>query len=220
MEARTMIRLPIAWSLGNPLIVPLCIAALAGFGGHSFPTLSIEAYPNPAPAIIEMVAQYPSANAEDVERQVTVPLEVTLAGMPGMKSARRKLLAGLAHQRNQFEYRVNHKEALQEVNCLRSVLASPTSVNPHISPRFRGMAKRFELRPDPSHAPTKSLTLALRQSALANSNLNAGADVLFHGPNAITIRGVGMFGLGLDPVEAGLIRVSPPVTHARRMPSG
>ena len=67
--------------------------------------VNIEAYPDPAPAIIEVVAQFPGASDEEVERQVTIPLEVALAGMPGLDTTRSKSLFGLAHVRNQFTYK-------------------------------------------------------------------------------------------------------------------
>ena len=77
-----MIRKLIEWAVNNPLIVVLLAAALAVGGGFAFANVNVEAYPDPAPAIIEVVAQFPGASAEEVERQVTIPLEVTLAGMP------------------------------------------------------------------------------------------------------------------------------------------
>src|ERR1700687_3766236 len=108
-----MIRSLIAWSVGNPLIVLLCVAALAGVGGYAFVTVNVEAYPDPAPAIIEVVAQFPGASAEEVERLVTIPLEVALAGMPGLDSTRSKSLFGLSHLRNQFHYGVPTRVARQ-----------------------------------------------------------------------------------------------------------
>src|SRR5262249_15017489 len=125
----------IAWSVGNPLIVLLAVAALVGVGGYSFIHVNVEAYPDPAPAIIEVVAQYPGASAEEVERQVTIPLEVTLAGMPGLKYTRSKSLAGLSHLRNQFEYGFDYDKARQEViNRLQFVQGLPPGVAPQISP--------------------------------------------------------------------------------------
>src|SRR5260370_27012108 len=96
-----MLRNLIAWSVGNPLIVLLCVAALAGVGGYSFIHVNVEAYPDPAPAIIEVVAQYPGASAEEVERQVTIPLEVTLAGVAWVKYTRHKSIDGLSPLRHQ-----------------------------------------------------------------------------------------------------------------------
>src|ERR1700747_425980 len=102
-----MVRKFIAWALNSPLIVVLLALGLACVVTFAFLHVNVEAYPDPAPAIIEIVAQYPGASAEEVERQVTVPLEVTLAGMKGLKYTRTKSLAGLSHLRNQFDYGVD-----------------------------------------------------------------------------------------------------------------
>src|SRR5215470_11281985 len=131
-----MLRALIAWSVGNPLIVLLGVAALAGVGTYWFVNVNVEAYPDPAPAIIEVVAQYPGASAEEVERQVTIPLEVTLAGMPGLKITRSKSLAGLSHLRNQFDYGVDYEKAKQEViNRLQFTQPLPPGVIPQLSPQ-------------------------------------------------------------------------------------
>src|SRR5262249_20635747 len=64
-----------------------------------------------------------------------IPLEVTLAGMPGLKYTRSKSLAGLAHLRNQFEYGFDFYKARQEViNRLQFVQGLPAGVNPQLSP--------------------------------------------------------------------------------------
>ena len=79
---------------------------IGAMGLYAFMSINVEAYPDPAPAIVEVIAQMPGASAEEVERQVTIPLEVALAGMPGLDSTRSKSLFGLSHLRNQFDYGV------------------------------------------------------------------------------------------------------------------
>src|SRR6266404_9830434 len=110
-----MVRKIIAWALASPLIVVLLAVALAALGSLAFLKVNVEAYPDPAPAIIEVVAQYPGASAEEVERLVTIPLEVALAGMPGLKYTRSKSLFGLSYLNNQFDYGTDYKQARQEV---------------------------------------------------------------------------------------------------------
>src|SRR5262249_39275602 len=130
-----MVRRLIAWAVNNALVVLLLAVALLAGGAFAFLRVNVEAYPDPAPAIIEVVAQYPGASAEEVERLVTVPLEVALAGMPGLKYTRSKSLAGLSHLRNQFEYGVDYYQARQEViNRLGAVQGLAAGVNPQISP--------------------------------------------------------------------------------------
>src|SRR4051794_10908147 len=131
-----MVRKLIEWSVSNPLIVVLLAAALLAAGGYAFFNVNVEAYPDPAPAIIEVVAQFPGASAEEVERQVTIPLEVTLAGMPGLHITRTKSLFGLSHMRNQFHYGGDFEKARQEViNRLQFVQNLPPGVSPQISPQ-------------------------------------------------------------------------------------
>src|SRR5437763_8547551 len=130
-----MVRKLIEWAVSNPLVVCLMVAALAGGGTYAFLNINVAAYPDPAPAIIEVVAQYPGASAEEVERQVTIPLEVALAGMPGLKYTRTKSLFGLAHLRNQFEYGIDFYKARQEViNRLQAAQQLPPGVAPQLSP--------------------------------------------------------------------------------------
>src|SRR5204862_3509113 len=108
--------------------------ALIAVGIYSFVHINVEAYPDPAPAILEVIAQYPGASAEEVERQVTTPLEVALAGMPGLESTRSKSLFGLSHLRNQFSYGTSYKDARIEVLNRLSLAELPSGVQPTISP--------------------------------------------------------------------------------------
>ena len=138
----------VAWALDNALIVVLLAIVLVGGGVYCFLKVNVEAYPDPAPAIIEVVAQFPGASAEEVERQVTIPLEVTLAGIPGLKYTRTKSLFGLAHLRNQIEYGTDYDKARQEViNRLQFTQQLPAGVTPQLSPETpTGEIFRYTLR--------------------------------------------------------------------------
>src|SRR5947199_6674581 len=142
-----MVRKLIEWAVSNPLVVLLFAAVLAIGGGYAFHNVNVEAYPDPAPAIIEVVAQFPGASAEEVERQVTIPLEVALAGMPGLQSTRSKSLFGLAHLRNQFDYARDYDQARQDVINRLSQVNLPAGVTPQISPASPiGEILRYTLR--------------------------------------------------------------------------
>src|SRR5919197_2784533 len=129
-----MVRKLIDWAVANPFLVVVLGLALAAVGSYAFINVNVEAYPDPAPAIIEVVAQYPGASAEEVERLVTVPLEVALAGMPGLESCRSKSLFGLAHLRNQFDYSRPYEQAKQDVINRLQLATLPPGVTPQISP--------------------------------------------------------------------------------------
>jgi heavy metal efflux system protein len=125
----------IHWSITNPLIVILLAIALAVAGGYAFTEVNVEAYPDPAPAIVEVIAQYQGRSAEEMERLVTIPLEVALAGIPGLKYTRSKSLFGLSYINNQFEYGVEYLAARQEVINRLSMADLPPDVTPVLSPR-------------------------------------------------------------------------------------
>jgi Cu/Ag efflux pump CusA len=139
----------IAWSLGNRLVVLLAAGAVAVVGLYCFKHINVEAYPDPAPSIVEVVAQWPGASAEEMERQVTIPLEVSLAGMPQLKVNYTKSLFGLTHLRCIFNYGHPYKDARQEViNRLNSLTQPlPPGVTPVISPANPiGEIYRYTLR--------------------------------------------------------------------------
>jgi cobalt-zinc-cadmium resistance protein CzcA len=130
-----MIRRLIDWSLQSPLIVLVMSLVLAAVGFYSFWHINIEAYPDPAPAIVDVIAQWPGASAEEMERQVTIPLEITMAGMGGLKTTLSKSLFGLSHLRNVFHYGYDYEKARQEViNRLQFTQALPPGVSPQLSP--------------------------------------------------------------------------------------
>jgi cobalt-zinc-cadmium resistance protein CzcA len=132
-----MVRALIQWSVNNPLVVILLGIVWAVVGCYAFLNVNVEAYPNPAPAIVEVMAQFPGASANQVERQVSVPLEVSFAGMPGLTMTRSKSLFGLSHIRNQFEYGYDFWACRQEVINRLSILSQPLpqGVVPQISPQ-------------------------------------------------------------------------------------
>jgi cobalt-zinc-cadmium resistance protein CzcA len=131
-----MVRKFVEWALDNPLVVVLLAVALVGLGVHSFLNVNVEAYPDPAPAIVEVIAQMPGASAEEIERQVTVPLEVTFAGMPGLRAIRSQSLFGLSSLKMSWQYGWPYEAARQEViNRMATItLPLPPGVTPSISP--------------------------------------------------------------------------------------
>src|SRR5271166_2008457 len=132
-----MVRNLVAWSLDNPFVIILLAIASAIVGVVSFKNINVEAYPDPAPAIVEVFAQFPGASAEEVERQVTIPLEVTFAGMPGLKFIHSKSLFGLSDLKMNWHYGPwTYETARQEVINRISTISQPLPPNvvPTISP--------------------------------------------------------------------------------------
>lgn len=263
-----MIRQLIQWSLNNPIVVILLAIAFAAVGLYSFEHVNVESYPDPAPAIVEVYAQFPGASAEEVERMVTIPLEVTFAGMPGLKFIHSKSLFGLADLKMNWNYgsQYTYEAARQEVinrmalgsggsqqplppgviptispesptgEIYRYVLTSPKDESGHpiytlndikamedytMEREFRtvprvvdltsygGTIRRYEVQPDPDRLRLYGVTLGMLQNTLGNSNTTVGGDYVMQGQIALTVRSVGLFGGGLDPVNLVLGETDP-----------
>src|ERR1700716_1237792 len=91
----------------RPLIV-LGVLVLLGTGVLAFTQLNIEAYPNPAPVILEITAQAPGLSAEEMERYYTIPMEIGLATTPGVDVIRSTSFYGLSFVRVAFNYGVDY----------------------------------------------------------------------------------------------------------------
>src|SRR6267378_3311071 len=129
-----MLRSLIAFCLSRRLLVLVAFAAFLGLGYAAFVTLNIEAYPDPAPPIIEIIAQQQGQSPEEVERYITIPIEIAVASTPGLKFIRSNTVYGLGFIRLQFEYgRDYHFVRQQTINRLKDAVL-PTTVQPVISP--------------------------------------------------------------------------------------
>jgi len=129
-----MLRSLIAFCLSRRLLVMVAFAAFIGIGYAAFLTLNIEAYPDPAPPIIEIIAQQAGQSPEEVERYITIPIEIAVASTPGLKFIRSNTVYGLGFIRLQFEYgRDYHFVRQQTINRLKDVVL-PAGVLPVISP--------------------------------------------------------------------------------------
>src|SRR5216683_8167542 len=116
----------------RPLIV-LGILVFLGTGVFAFSRLNIEAYPNPAPVILEITAQAPGLSAEEMERSYTIPMEVGLAPVPGVEVIRSTSFYGLSFVRVMFRYGVEYYFAkTQAAIALQQNVTLPNNVQPTI----------------------------------------------------------------------------------------
>jgi cobalt-zinc-cadmium resistance protein CzcA len=129
-----MVHAIISWSLKNRLIVILGVLALVGSGIHSARNLNVEAYPDPTPPLVEIIAQNPGASPEEMERLIAVPLETALNGMPGLEDLRSTSISGLTDIKCQFSYGTNFWAARQEVINRIGDLDLPQGVRARLSP--------------------------------------------------------------------------------------
>src|ERR1700756_2894590 len=91
-----MIRAIVDFALDNRFIVLAIAVLLLVWGAVSFHNLPVEAYPDVANNYVQIITQWPGRAAEEVEQQVTIPLEIAMAGIPHMTHLRSTSLAGLS----------------------------------------------------------------------------------------------------------------------------
>jgi heavy metal efflux system protein len=114
-------------------IVLLCLLVFIAGGLIAFSKLNIEAYPNPAPVILEITAQAPGLSAEEMERYYTIPMEVGLAPTPGVDLIRSTSFYGLSFIRVVFKYGVDYYFAYtQAALSLQQRVNLPNNVQPTI----------------------------------------------------------------------------------------
>jgi heavy metal efflux system protein len=97
----------LAFVLTRRPIILLGLLVFIGAGLLAFTKLNIEAYPNPAPVILEITAQAPGLSAEEMERYYTIPMEIGLYPTPGVDNIRSTSFYGLSFVRVTFKYGVD-----------------------------------------------------------------------------------------------------------------
>ena len=116
------------------LMIVLLIGMISA-GGFAFANLNIEAYPDPVPPMVEVVTQSPGISAEEVERNITTPIEVQIAGLPHINTVRSISLFGLSDVKIQFSYDVTFAQAEQLVlGRLTQLGTLPGGAQAQISP--------------------------------------------------------------------------------------
>src|ERR1700677_3017436 len=117
--------------------VLLCVMMLGVCAGGivAFIKLNIEAYPDPVPPLVDIIVQSPGPSAEEMERYMTIPVEIQMAGIPNVSAIRTISLFGLSDVKVQFTYDFTYREAEQwVVNRLAQLPTLPGNTLPQISP--------------------------------------------------------------------------------------
>ena len=124
----------VAASLGQRLLVLLLTAMLIVAGTRSLDRLPVDAYPDLSPPMAEIVTQWPGHAAEEVERLITVPVELGMNGVPQMVTVRSVSLYGLSVVTLTFQDGTDRNFARQEVFNRMGDLGLPDGVKPSVSP--------------------------------------------------------------------------------------
>src|SRR4051812_37938884 len=142
------------------LVVILSLALIAG-GLFAYKKLNIEAYPDPVPPLVDIVTQNPGQSSEEIERYMTIPIEVQMAGLPYVSSVRSISLPGLSDVKVQFTYDITYREAAQLVtNRLNQLPPLPNGAQPFLSPTSPiGEIFRYRVVGPPGYSVTDLKTI-------------------------------------------------------------
>ena len=142
------------------LVVALMCLVFIG-GAIGFWKLNIEAYPDPVPPLVDIITQSSGQSAEEIERYITIPIEVQMAGIPDIASIRTISLFGLSDVKIQFTYASTYEQAEQRViNRLSQLPPLPNSAQPQISPTSPiGEIYRYRLVGPPGFSVAQLKTL-------------------------------------------------------------
>ena len=148
-------------SLRQRWLVVAVFAVVLIAGGFAFAALNIEAYPDPVPPMVEIVTQTQGLSAEEMERNVTIPVEVAMAGIPHMTTVRAISLFGLSDVKVQFTYDISFQEAQQLViNRLSQLPPLSGGAQPSISPTSPiGEIYRYRIVAPAGYSPMDLKTL-------------------------------------------------------------
>ena len=181
-----MIRRIVDFALNNRLLVLGLALVLFVWGIISFHNLPIEAYPDVADNYVEIITQWPGISAEQVEQQVTIPLETVMNGIPGVVHLRSFSLFGLSDLKLVFEDGTDNAWNRERVLERLTQVTLPPGVNPQMGTDWSpvGQIYFFTLRStNPKYDPMELKSI---EDWIVEKNLKSVPDIVdvssFGGP--------------------------------------
>src|SRR6202035_2003624 len=127
-----MIHNLIKYALNNRFIILALAILLLVWGAISFQNLPVEAYPDVANNYVQVITQWPGRAAEEVEQQVTTPIEIQMAGIPHMSHLRSTSLAGLSSVTMIFDDDSVNKDNRDQVFQRLGLVTLPAGLQPQM----------------------------------------------------------------------------------------
>lgn len=143
-----MIARIVSFALSQRFLIIIAAIALVIWGGIAFQRLPIDAYPDLSPPHVEIVTQWPGHAAEEVERLVTIPIEIEMNGIPKLETLRSISLYGLSSVQMNFEYGADSYFVREQAFERIADAQVPQGITPAIEPMFSpsGLIYRYVLQ--------------------------------------------------------------------------
>ncbi len=155
-----MISRIVSFALHQRFIVLMAALMLMLWGAYSFSKLPIDAYPDLSPPHVEIITQWPGHASEEVERLISIPLEVEMNGIPKIESLRSISLYGLSALEMNFQYDIDPYFVREQAFERMADATLPNGVTPGVSPLFSpsGLIYRYVLvSPDKTPQQLKTI---------------------------------------------------------------
>jgi heavy metal efflux system protein len=155
-----MISRLVSFALSQRFLIVIASLALMIWGAIAFQRLPIDAYPDLSPPHVEIISQWPGHAAEEVERLITIPVEIEMNGIPRLESLRSISLYGLSSVQMNFEYGADPYFAREQAFERISNATVPQGVAPSLSPLYSpsGLIYRYVLQ-SPDRTPRELKTI-------------------------------------------------------------
>ena len=155
-----MISRLVSFALSQRFLIVMASIALMIWGAIAFQRLPIDAYPDLSPPHVEIITQWPGHASEEVERLITIPIEIEMNGIPQLESLRSISLYGLSSLQMNFQYGADPYFAREQAFERIANASMPQGVTPSLSPLYSpsGLIYRYVLQ-SPDRTPQELKTI-------------------------------------------------------------
>ena len=181
-----MIRKVVNFALANRLLVLAAAILLFGWGAISFHYLPVEAYPDVADNYVEIITQWPGISAEQIEQQVTIPLEIVMNGIPHVTHLRSFSLFGLSDLKLIFDDEEENAWDRERVLERLSQVTLPPGVNPQMGTDWSPVGQIYFFTLQSTNPQIDVMDLKSLEDWVVEKNFKAVPDIVdvssFGGP--------------------------------------
>ncbi len=240
----------VSFSLKNKIFILFATVVIAILGAIAYSKTPIEAYPDITNTQIIIITQWQGRGAQEVERQVTIPIELAMNSVQEKTSIHSTTMFGLSQITIIFNDGVDDYHARAQVMDLLGNVQLPTGVQPEVEPpygptdeifrftvqsktksalelktvenwvvernlksiegvadvnTYGGPTKTYEIDVDPNLLRKYDITALDVYSAVSNSNINAGGDVIDQGEESFVVRGIGLLN-NIDEIKNIIVK--------------
>src|SRR6266478_3125922 len=173
-----MIRALVNFALNNRFIVIVGAILLLGWGAVSFHNLPVEAYPDVANNYVQIITQWPGRAAEEVEQQVTIPIEVQMNGLPKLVALRSVSLFGLSSLMLIFDDDSSNDLNRQKVLEKLSQVNLPNGLQPNIGADYSPVGQIYFYTLKSTNPAYDTMGLKTLQDWVLTKQLKSVPDVI------------------------------------------